>query len=170
MSQPQGAVGASKPYEPFRIGVDIAVYQLVSPPDHVYIVGKVVAVIGFVIGVMPLVMLTMEGEDFVEATTAQDDAPFIERAFPAIFLCLGLFQMACGFALGVGGIGFSRLKHWGRRTIRAVIWVFIAYCIGFLVFWETEVMALKEELLEAGLLDRQRLGAAIERCRFRGEQ
>ena len=35
---------------------------------------------------------------------------------------------------------------------------------------ETRLMALEEELLEAGLLDRQRLDARTERCRFRGTE
>ncbi len=34
---------------------------------------------------------------------------------------------------------------------------------------ETRLMALTEELLESGTVKRERLEAAIERCRFRGE-
>ena len=98
-------------------------------------VGTVVAVIGFLAGAWPLILIPfflLEISHF----PMPPDAPF--RGF---FL-IALLQVVCGFALGTAGLGFRRLKDWGRKTIRAVIWIVIAYCVGFLIFWEISAFSM----------------------------
>lgn len=106
------------------------------------IVGTVLAVIGFLLGIWPIILLAGLVPLFSKAPPMAEDAPLLERALPTVFLSVAMLHIICGFALGAGAIGFRSLKHWGRKTILTVIWVAIGYCVSFLLFWQVSLFSL----------------------------
>lgn len=94
--------------------------------------GWIVAVIGLVVGVWPLCVLGLH------LSQQRDWGPPPPEFgwFVVVFVALCVVQTVCGLALCAGGIGFARCREWGRKLVLAVLWVAIAYCVGFGVFWE----------------------------------
>jgi hypothetical protein len=45
-------------------------------------------------------------------------------------------QIFGGLVLAAGGIGFRMQRHWGRRIILTLIWIYITYCICAFFYFE----------------------------------
>jgi hypothetical protein len=100
----------------------------------VKITGIVVAVFGFTIAIFPVIIITEEWDMFSE--WGSEANTFTERAFSIFFLFMMAFQIIGGLALSAGGIGFCMLRHWGRRIILVLIWIYITYCVCGFVYFE----------------------------------
>ena len=100
----------------------------------VKIVGTVVAVFGFIIGIFPVMLIIGELDMFSEWVSEANT--FTERAILIFFLLMMVLQIIGGLVLAVGGIGFRMQRHWGRRIILTLIWIYITYCICFFLYFE----------------------------------
>ena len=108
-------------------------------------VGMIVAAIGFMIGLWPVILIPEVGEIYSEWGTKDETVTFAERTFPIFFLLVAAFQIVLGLVLVAGGIGFRMLRHWGRWLILSVIWIYITYCIFAFVYIEVTALFLSRD-------------------------
>ena len=99
--------------------------------------GRVTAVIGFVMGIWPLVLIPIMVNDLSGHVF---HLPTSGILFFASFGCVACLQVYCGFQLWIGGLRFSRREERGRMAILRVIKIGIGYCIVFSVLWELSVL------------------------------
>ena len=98
--------------------------------------------IGFVVGIWPVALLPFFLHVMSKAPPPEGFAPAL-----ALFAAAGVLQIGTGFTLFAGGLGLRKLRDWGRKLVLAVIWIAIAFCVGFGVFWD--VMFFRMEGLSA---------------------
>ena len=98
--------------------------------------GRIVAGIGLLVGIWPPCALGLH------LSQQRDWGPVPPEFgwFVTVFIVLCVAQTICGMALCAGGLGFARGREWGRQLVLAVLWVAIAYCVGFAVFWEIFIL------------------------------
>ncbi len=102
-------------------------YSRIHTIKKVKTVGTIVTIFGFIIGIFPVMLIIEERDIFSE--WGSDAGTFSEHAFSIFFPLMMAFQIIGGLVLAVGGIGFIMQRHWGRRIILTLIWIYITYCI-----------------------------------------
>ncbi|MHC4502275.1 MAG: hypothetical protein ACYTFI_03140 [Planctomycetota bacterium] len=106
-------------------------------------VGTVLTVIGFLVGVCPILALFGLLHQLPEN-------PLPKGSGFLLPLMAGLWslQSASGFVLFAGGLGLRKFREWGRKLAIAVIWIAIAFFVAVPLFWD--VMMLRTIGVGAG--------------------
>jgi len=100
--------------------------------------GSITAALGLLTGIMPLWATLM----FVaQVGSPPMPLPNDWRGLAGLAATCAAFalQTVIGFVLFFSGLAFRRRKEWARKTILAIIWIAIAYCLGSVVVWEIAI-------------------------------